>query len=166
MVESQQILRPYFPCLSKLHIGKCPNLISIPLAPFIAELDLRIVSEELLRLTMTKATAEEPSACSATPLFPSHSGLKSLRMEEIMNLESFPQKQIQELTSLQQLEILSCPRLMKLPEGSFRGLTSLRMLTLQGRDGLIHEDGMKFLTTQGSYLMRNGCSTMSNKYCS
>lgn len=85
MVESQQILRPYFPCLSK-HIGKCQNLISIPLAPVIEELDLRTVSEELLRLTMTKATAAEPSASSAAPLFPSHSGLKSLWIEEIMNL--------------------------------------------------------------------------------
>lgn len=53
------------------------------------------------------------------------------------------EKQIQELTSLQQLEISSGPRLMKLPEGGFRGLTSLGMLTIQGCDGLIHEDWHK-----------------------
>ncbi|KAJ4718673.1 Disease resistance protein [Melia azedarach] len=169
--QNQHMLTPYFPCLSKLHIRNCPNLTYIPPAPRIEELDLRTVSAELLKLTMTKPTAAAVvSSSAAASLLPSHSWLKSLRIEEIKNLESLPENQIQELTSLEQLEISSCPTLMRLPEERFRGLTSLRMLTIRGCDrlmylsrGIQHLTALQLLTMDNCFHLKERIQECSGK---
>lgn len=44
----QQILLPSFPCLEKLTIGHCPKLTTMPLHPFLKELEFRDVRARLV----------------------------------------------------------------------------------------------------------------------
>ncbi|KAJ0044816.1 hypothetical protein Pint_05343 [Pistacia integerrima] len=114
---------PSFPCLSKLDIQTCPNLTFMPLYPSIEELRLSETSSKTLERTMmlmNRVGASTSSSFSA-PL----SNLKSLHIFKILDLESLPVEMMQNLTSLVDLKILSCPRVPKLEE-AIKSLHSLQ----------------------------------------
>ncbi|XP_031286099.1 putative disease resistance protein RGA3 [Pistacia vera] len=81
---------PSFPCLSKLDIQNCPNLILMPIYPSLEELKLLKTSSKPLEwtMTMTLMNKGEPStsSCFSAPL----PNLKSMLMIKISDLESLP----------------------------------------------------------------------------
>ncbi|XP_044508729.1 disease resistance protein RGA2-like [Mangifera indica] len=107
---------PSFPCLSKLDIQNCPNLMFMPLCPSLVELKLLKTSSKPLQrmMTMTLKNKGEPStsSCFSAPL----SNLKSMLMFKIPDLESLPVDALQNLTALVDLKILSCPKISQLDQ--------------------------------------------------
>jgi hypothetical protein len=103
---------PSFPRLSKLEISGSPMLTSMPMFPHLEEnLVLNKTSWKPLQRTMmmNMATPQSPisaatTSSSSTPL----SKLKRLTLRFIRDLVTLP---LQQLTSLQHLNLLSCPEL-------------------------------------------------------
>ncbi|KAJ0045591.1 hypothetical protein Pint_05329 [Pistacia integerrima] len=126
---------PSFPCLSKLDIQNCPNLILMPLYPSLEELKLLKTSSKPLErtMTMTLMNKGEPStsSCFSAPL----SNLKSMLMIKISDLESLPMDGMKKLTSLVDLKILSCPKITQVDQ-ALKFLPSLRNLKITS-----HEEG-------------------------
>ncbi|XP_027337051.1 putative disease resistance protein RGA4 [Abrus precatorius] len=90
-----------FPRLSQLHVSFCPKLTSMPTFPKVKDLEWRRSSAELLIATLnsTVLTCSADSSSSAAPL----SMLKQLT---ISGPTDFPKGWIQNLTSLESLEII------------------------------------------------------------
>ncbi|KAF2319561.1 hypothetical protein GH714_017012 [Hevea brasiliensis] len=122
-ISSPDLLQ--FPCLSEFHCRGCPNLSLIPQFPSLDEdLELRKVSVQLVQQILTTSTSS-----SSSSIVPPFSKLKKLIIWDIKDLEFLPPDGLHNLTSLQQLEIMMCPRLTSLPQ-EMRSLTSLRELTI------------------------------------
>ena len=130
--SGQHISLPSFPRLSYLEIQNCSNLTCMPLSPCLKEkLILFNVSSKPLQQTMAmtmnmSATSSLPSSSSSSPPF---SKLKSLSLDSIQDIESLPEELLQNLTSLEYLQICLCPRLKSLPQ-FMQHLTSLKMLII------------------------------------
>ncbi|KAF2305407.1 hypothetical protein GH714_004991 [Hevea brasiliensis] len=120
---------PQFPCLSLLEIKHCPKLIGMPLFPSLDDkLHLEDASTEPLQKTMQmKMKSWASSSSRVHPL----SELKILWIVAIEDLESLPNRWLQNLTSLQELYIQECPRLTSLPR-EMHHLTSLQKLHIRG----------------------------------
>ncbi|KAK5774789.1 hypothetical protein PVK06_042645 [Gossypium arboreum] len=108
-----------FPCLSKLKIGICTNLTHMPLHPFMEELELKNMPARLLQQSAMVAAG----ANLVYPLYLSK--LKVMHIDGIIDLVSFPEKGLHQLTSLQHLSIENCPDLVCLTEEGLKSLTSL-----------------------------------------
>ncbi|XVF43494.1 hypothetical protein PTKIN_Ptkin02bG0044500 [Pterospermum kingtungense] len=121
--------RPSFPCLSKLTIGICTNLTFMPLYPLLEDLQLKNVSARLLQQSAITA-AERDQANFSYPLYLSK--LKTIHLDGIMDLVSFPETGLHHLTSLQHLTIENCPQLVCLPEEGLKSLNSLRFFYICG----------------------------------
>ncbi|XVF37654.1 hypothetical protein REPUB_Repub20aG0028300 [Reevesia pubescens] len=124
---------PCFPCLSDLYIAGCPNLTSMPLFPLVRVLTLKETSWKPVQQTMKlkRTTSEAPSSSSSSSLFSPFSKLQKLQLSNIENLDSLPEEFLQNLTSLQSLEIERCINLTSIPKGMQR-LTFLRELQIVG----------------------------------
>ena len=128
--EPHHLLLPSFPpSLSKLVILYCPNLTSMPLFPYLKEsLYLRRCSWKVMEQTMKMGVA------TTSTYFPL-SQLQELRLHRMNDFESLPEEGLSSLhwigslTSLQTLEIWSCPNLTSLPQ-EIRNLTSLKELRI------------------------------------
>ncbi|XP_057991512.1 putative disease resistance protein RGA4 [Hevea brasiliensis] len=111
-----------FPCLSQFTCVDCPNLSWIPQFPSIGELlQLRGVSEQLVKQIFTISTSSS--------IVPPLSKLKQLIIWGIEDLEFLPPDGLQNLTSLQRLLIVGCPRLTSMPQ-EMRSLPSLQELKI------------------------------------
>ncbi|KAL5778735.1 hypothetical protein ACOSQ2_009472 [Xanthoceras sorbifolium] len=142
----QDWLLPSFPHLSKLVIGHCPKLASLPLHECLEELELKNVSAKLVQTSLMIAaeTEESSSRTSASPL----SRLKLLSIDSVMDLVSLPEEGLRNLCSLENLYILNCPKLLSLAGEELRGLTSLRFLSISGCGSLMSlSQGLRYLTT-------------------
>uniref|UniRef100_A0A2N9HJ32 Uncharacterized protein n=1 Tax=Fagus sylvatica TaxID=28930 RepID=A0A2N9HJ32_FAGSY len=130
--SDQHISLPSFPRLSYLEIQNCSNLTCMPLFPCLKEkLILFNVSSKPLQQTMAmtmnmSATSSLPSSSSSSPPF---SKLKCLSLDSIQDIESLPEELLQNLTSLEYLQICLCPRLKSLPQ-FMQHLTSLKTLII------------------------------------
>uniref|UniRef100_A0A2N9FZJ5 NB-ARC domain-containing protein n=1 Tax=Fagus sylvatica TaxID=28930 RepID=A0A2N9FZJ5_FAGSY len=128
----QHITLPSFPCLSDLTIVNCNNLTCMPLFPYLEE-KLELVNTSLKPLQETMAMTMNMSATSSLPSSSSSSPpltkLKSLDLSSIQDVESLPEKLLQNLASLEYLMIRECPRLKSLPR-FMQHLTSLKKLDI------------------------------------
>ncbi|KAJ6745327.1 DISEASE RESISTANCE PROTEIN RP [Salix koriyanagi] len=125
----EELIMLSFPRLSSLTIEDCPNLTSLPLFPTLEEyLYLYKSSSMPLQQTMKmKQPVYSPSSSFMHPL----SNLTLLYIRSIDDMESLPEVGLQNLTSLQQLEITDCSRLKSLPLHG-QGMSSLQQLKIHG----------------------------------
>jgi Leucine-rich repeat (LRR) protein len=98
-------LFPSFPCLSRLHIGNCPMMSLIPV--------------------VTPGSQTTPSTSS---LFSDLSKLKTLWLVDLEELEYLPEEWLQNLTSLERLNISDCRKLRVKLSPLFQHLTALDYL--------------------------------------
>ena len=106
-------LLPSFPRLSKLCIWGCPQLISMPLFPFLEKLELYYCSfkplEQTTRTTATAAAVASTSSSSSTHAASSFSPLSKLKSLEIGRMEEhLPEDCMRNLRSLDHLWIYEC----------------------------------------------------------
>ncbi|KAB5553473.1 hypothetical protein DKX38_010784 [Salix brachista] len=124
----EELIMLSFPRLSSLGISKCPNLTSMPLFPTLDEgLWLRRSSSMPLQQTMKMKPPVSSSSSSSfiRPL----SNLKRLYISSSDDMESLPEVGLQNLSSLQELDIAYCPRLKSLPLHG-QGVPSLQKLVI------------------------------------
>jgi hypothetical protein len=143
---------PSFPRLSKLQIENCPMLTAMPMFPHLEEeLVLKNTSWKPLQHTMMMNMATPQShistatiSSSSTPL----SKLKRLTLDSITDVVTLP---LQQLTSLQHLNLLNCPELEFAndeDEMQWQGLKSLFSLHFSGLPKLLSlPSGLQHATT-------------------
>ncbi|KAJ6745322.1 DISEASE RESISTANCE PROTEIN RP [Salix koriyanagi] len=126
--DESTVEEEFFPRLSSLTIDLCPNLTSMPLFPTLDEyLQLINTSSMPLQQTMKMKPPVSSSSSSSSFIRPL-SNLKKLYISYI-DVESLPEVGLQNLSSLQQLEIFGCPRLKSLPLHG-QGMPSLQLLII------------------------------------
>ena len=123
--SQHHISLPYFPCLSYLEILNCSKLIYMPLFPYL-EKGLLLNNANLKPLQQAMEMMMVPSSLSSCPPF---SKLKHLSLSQMQDIESLPEYLLQNLTSLEYLEIWGCPRLKSLSQ-FMQILTSLKKLQI------------------------------------
>ncbi|KAF4356350.1 hypothetical protein G4B88_001225 [Cannabis sativa] len=135
--EEKHMALPYLPCLSALRIIDCPKLTRMPLYPHLnGTLMLSKTSqkpfEETLRAMSSNVNVRSifPTTSSFSPL----SKLEWLILENMDDLECLPDC-FKSLTSLNNLNIRSCPKLKNLCPGILH-LSSLRHLGIKNCEGL------------------------------
>ncbi|KAA8525113.1 hypothetical protein F0562_007023 [Nyssa sinensis] len=106
-----------FPRLHRMHISNCPKLM-LPCLPSLEELRIDNGSEVLL------------SSISNLSILISLEVSEALGVDENDEAVSFPERMLQNLTSLESLRISYCSELESLPEQGLRGLRSLRRLEI------------------------------------
>ncbi|KAL4636961.1 hypothetical protein ACB092_03G046300 [Castanea dentata] len=130
--DTAHVPLPSFPRLLQLEISRCRNLTCMPLFPNLEEpLRLTVSSCNPLQQTMNmRAISSVPSASNSSPPL---SKLKFLRLCRIEDIEFLPVQWLQNLASLEELEIEKCARL-KSPSLSLfmQHLTSLKALSICG----------------------------------
>ncbi|XP_012065611.2 putative disease resistance protein RGA4 [Jatropha curcas] len=147
----------YFPCLSSLSIYSCPKLTWMPPFPFLdEELDLNIVSAEILEQTLKMKVPMTSSSTSSSLVHPL-SKLKKLMIMDVEDLESLPEEWLQNLTSLEELSICGVPILAHL---GLSCLVSLKELILRECLSLTSLQGMHFLTSL-QYLQLWTCPSLT-----
>ncbi|KAJ7949202.1 NBS-LRR type disease resistance protein [Quillaja saponaria] len=111
---------PSFSFLSELEIYDCPNLISMPLCPYVEHFTCIGVIEKLLSQFLKPQTTTAGRSQALAPLQSSSSSLshpslpftsRSLIIGNIQNLESFPKELLPNFTSLRSLIIEKCLKL-------------------------------------------------------
>jgi Leucine-rich repeat (LRR) protein len=111
-------LFPSFPCLSDLYVGECPMMSLIPVV----------------------VLGSETTPYSSSP-FSDLSKLKSLFLEGLEELEYLPEEWLQNLTSLERLEISRCRKLQISMSPLFQHLTVLEDLVISNcKELIINED--------------------------
>ncbi|XP_048329343.2 putative disease resistance protein RGA1 isoform X2 [Ziziphus jujuba] len=133
---------PFFPCLSQLVIDGCPNLICMPLFPYLQELHLRgtrikpfqqtLMMKNIVGPPTSSDKASSSSSASSAALLPL-STLKILDIEDCKELE-MPYEDSgailwQHLQSLSILRLYKLPKLVALPEG-LQQVTSLQEISI------------------------------------
>ncbi|KAB5553428.1 hypothetical protein DKX38_010739 [Salix brachista] len=131
----EELIMLSFPRLSSLTIDLCPNLTSMPLFPTLDEyLQLINTSSMPLQQTMKMKPPVSSSSSSSSSFIRPLSNLKKLYISYI-DVESLPEVGLQNLSSIQQLEIFGCPRLKSLPLHG-QGMPSLQLLIIDECPGL------------------------------
>ncbi|KAL1166634.1 hypothetical protein V6Z11_A06G209500 [Gossypium hirsutum] len=132
--------RQHFPILTSSTIIGCPMLVKLPMLQSLKELDIRGSSVTLLKSSMMNATVLitlhiwEFYDCSQLESL--HAGLQNLSSLETLELShcnslvSLPVNGLRELTSLSTLRIEMCKKLASMSEG-VRYLTSLQNLHIR-----------------------------------
>uniref|UniRef100_A0A7N2MV62 R13L1/DRL21-like LRR repeat region domain-containing protein n=1 Tax=Quercus lobata TaxID=97700 RepID=A0A7N2MV62_QUELO len=123
---------PYFPRLASFYFRDCPKMTCMPLFPNLEQLQWGNSSlkalEETIEMNNTGGRASSfPSSSSSSSFSPPLSKLKQLYLT--LDLESLPEEWFKNLTSLERLQIFSCPNLTSLPE-RMSHLTSLQTLSI------------------------------------
>ncbi|KAJ6329841.1 hypothetical protein OIU76_008631 [Salix suchowensis] len=126
----KELIMLCFPRLSSLTIYKCPNLISMPLFPTLDEdLDLYRTGSMPLQQTMKMKPPVYSSSSSPSSFIRPLSNLKKLSISSSDDMEYLPEVGLQNLSSLQQLDIRYCSRLKSLPLHG-QGMPSLQQLSI------------------------------------
>ena len=140
------LLLPSFPRLSKLEIEDCPNLTFMPLFPYLkVELKLWEASLKVLQQTMNK---QRPSTSTSSSCYFPLSELDFLYLKGVNDLESLPEKWLQNFVSLRRLFIYRCHGLRSLPCKDIQHLTSLQEMNIVDCNELAlvndEDDGMQW----------------------
>ncbi|KAF9681320.1 hypothetical protein SADUNF_Sadunf06G0213800 [Salix dunnii] len=122
----EELIMLSFPRLSSLTISHCPNLTSMPLFPTLNE-HLWLWRTSPMPLQQTMKMKPPVYSSFIRPL----SNLKELDIWSIDDMESLPEVGLQNLSSLQKLIILECPRLKSLPLHG-QEMPSLQTLVISG----------------------------------
>ncbi|KAI4348147.1 hypothetical protein L6164_008906 [Bauhinia variegata] len=124
-----------FPCLSELSIHDCPRL-RLPCLPSVKRLTITGCTEELLqpisiRHNLTSLTLRDCVDLTSFPegMMRNLSCLKTLTIDGFFKLKVLPIERINSI-ALEELEIQSCPELESFPEQFLEGLCSLRILLI------------------------------------
>ncbi|XP_065044249.1 putative disease resistance protein RGA1 [Musa acuminata AAA Group] len=110
--------RMLFPSLRKLEVRKCPKLLILPLLPPpLTELELRQVGLAQLSgsregINGSGRTSVNPSDAEEELLSYHLPHINSIKISECGELLWLPVKRLKDLTSLEDLSILGCPKLM------------------------------------------------------
>ncbi|XP_030943167.1 putative disease resistance protein RGA4 [Quercus lobata] len=142
----QHMSLPSFPCLSDLNITYCSKLTSMPPFPYLEKLlDLIGVSGKALQQTMAMKM-NTAGASSLSSSIPPLSKLRKLRLSEMLDKEPLPEEWLQNLTSLEELNILRCSTSLS---QILRHLTSLKELSIVDCEEVdlfsdADDDGTKF----------------------
>ncbi|XP_030949653.1 putative disease resistance protein RGA3 [Quercus lobata] len=148
--QPEHLLIPSFTHPSELEISFCPNLICMPLFPYLKEgLTLTEVSSKVLQQTMDMVVTQNPSTTFSTSsgCFPL-SELETLQLEWVNDLESLPDAWLRNLVSLRRLSIFNCNGLRSFPGGGIQHLTSLQDMKIWDCNELVllndEDDGMQW----------------------
>uniref|UniRef100_A0A2C9V565 R13L1/DRL21-like LRR repeat region domain-containing protein n=1 Tax=Manihot esculenta TaxID=3983 RepID=A0A2C9V565_MANES len=112
---------PHFTRLSKLEISECSQLTCMPLFPNLDEKLLlencRLVHhlQQMIKMAIVQAVPSTSSSSSSSSSMLGLSKLKVLWIVSIEDLEAFPEELLQNLSSLEELHLMDCPRLASLP---------------------------------------------------
>ncbi|KAJ6885353.1 disease resistance protein RGA3 [Populus alba x Populus x berolinensis] len=177
-----------FTCLNKLTIINCPVLTTMPWFPSLQHVEIRNCHPVMLRsvaqlrsistliignfpelLYIPKALIENNlpllsltiSSCPKLRSLPANVGqlqnLKFLKIGWFQELHSLPHG-LTNLTSLESLEIIDCPKIVSLPEESLEGLSSLRSLSIENSQSLASQPSRMQFTTALERLTIMYCS--------
>ncbi|OMO75831.1 putative leucine-rich repeat-containing protein [Corchorus capsularis] len=129
-------------CLQSLHINKCPELESLPSRGLPSSLKIlcinfcdKITPQRAWELDKLDSLChfEIEGGCKGLLSFPEEgllpTNLKSLRVSRLLNLKCLDEYGIQELTSLQTLEINCCNELHSFPEDGLPSSVSFLRIT-------------------------------------
>ena len=150
------LLLPSFPHLSELEIEDCPNLTFMPLFPYLKlKLKLSEASLKVLQQTMNK---QRPSTSTSSSCYFPLSELEFLYLKGVKDLESLPEKWLQNLVSLRRLFIYRCPGLRSLPCKGIQHLTSLQEMEIVDCNELAlvndEDDGMQWQGLRSLHSLR------------
>lgn len=142
-----------FPCLSKLEIIKCPNLLCLPCLPSLKDLYiLGECSQELLSSIHKSRSLEnmwlehnEELTCFPDGMLTNLTSLKKLVIRGHSKLEVLP-TEITNLSALRVLHISDCESLKSLTNEVLQGLHSLVILELVRCPKFILSAGFRYLT--------------------
>ncbi|XP_057524155.1 disease resistance protein RGA2-like [Amaranthus tricolor] len=138
---------PCFPQLTKLHLQNCAKLQTMPLFPYVEELKLVNVDENLSLKKAVKNFAVVPCALLS-------SRLKSLEIDNLDHFLSLPKEHLQSISSLGLWQCSKIVNLLGLGEG-LRNLPSLKSLTFFHCDKLTSLcGGLQHLTSLQELLIR------------
>ncbi|KAJ6745324.1 LEUCINE RICH REPEAT CONTAINING PROTEIN [Salix koriyanagi] len=160
-IVEEELIMLSFPRLSELHIEDCPNLTLMPLFPTLDE-SLGLVNTRSMPLQQTMKMKPPVSVYSSSSFIRPLSNLKELYIGSIDDMESLPEVGLQNLSSLQELEISYCSRLESLSLHG-QGMPSLQQLEINGCPGLkslseSKSQGMIPYLPSLQELRINGCS--------
>ncbi|KAG4175067.1 hypothetical protein ERO13_A11G161400v2 [Gossypium hirsutum] len=184
--------REQFPLLSSLTIKYCPKLVKMPMLQCLENLEIGGINVTLLKSLIMNATiltslqinevdklTELPDGLlhnqkhldsltfvsstlkSSCDLSDNLSTLKHLSFEWSLGLESLPSG-LQNLSSLETLNLSQCDRLVSLPVNGLQGLSSLSSLWIQNCEKLASlSEGVRYLTSL-QYLRIRGCPKLTS----
>ncbi|XP_035545908.1 putative disease resistance protein RGA4 [Juglans regia] len=180
-----------FPCLSELSISDCTVLDSMPMFPRL-EKEL-VLSNASWKPMQQSLMMNMDSSIFASSSFAPISKLKRLQLHRIEDLQILPEKGLQNLTSLESLQIFHCHRLESLSQGiqyltrlqqlkinhcdkldlggndeagmGWQGLTSLLSLDFIGLPKLVHlPSGLQHVTTLHKFQISSCCRLRALPY--
>ncbi|KAB2057478.1 hypothetical protein ES319_A11G171600v1 [Gossypium barbadense] len=184
--------REQLPLLSSLTIKYCPKLVKMPMLQYLENLEIGGINVTLLKSLIMNATiltslqinevdklTELPDGLlhnqkhldsltfvsstlkSSCDLSDNLSTLKHLSFGWSLGLESLPSG-LQNLSSLETLNLSQCDRLVSLPVNGLQGLSSLSSLWIQNCEKLASlSEGVRYLTSL-QYLRIRGCPKLTS----
>ena len=152
----QHPLLPSFPRLSKLEIEDCSNLTFMPLFPYL-KVELKLWEASLKVLQQTINTQRPSTSTASSCCFPL-SELEFLDLKGVNDLESLPEKWLQNLVSLQRLFIYGCLGLRSLPCKGIQHLISLQEMNIVNCNEIAlvndEDDGMQWQGLRSLHSLR------------
>lgn len=145
--QSQQLIKPAFPCLVELNISRCPKLSSLPLHPSLERLSLCKVNGKISGRSILHNYGVQ---------FQGLKNLYSLTFDSIPDLEYLPDA-LQHVTTLQYLEIQNCLGFKALPEwiGNFESIKSIEIRGCPALRSI--PEGMNWLEDIDGFKLTNIC---------
>ncbi|GMP86292.1 hypothetical protein CsSME_00039117 [Camellia sinensis var. sinensis] len=157
-----------FPCLQELVISECPKLTRLPFLPALERLTIEGGNETLFRsvinLTSISYFMIRDSCLKILPdgLLQNLKALESLHLHDCPELENL--SGLENLNSLQILEIDRCYSLTSLPVQALQGLTSLTFLQIRRCPGIqSFPEGVQHLNAlRDLYIVKCGLFSLPN----
>ncbi|WVZ48834.1 hypothetical protein U9M48_000237 [Paspalum notatum var. saurae] len=141
IVKAEQPLVLLFPLLETVRIERCPQLATLPRAPKLGELNVRLVKEDMPTLELSDVLVNVDGGKQEERSCWDH--MSSMTVMSLVSSDGFFLGSHALIAlwacfgQLQDLTVRYCHKLVYWPEKEFRGLVSLRILAIWNCKGLI-----------------------------